>query len=279
MSAPVMTFHIIIDRTSISTLEAGNSKAVIIPFGGYTESEYFKGRILPGAADVQTVDAAGIRHMCAKYMFEGTDGQGNKCRLFVENNGYFEPGSSPSPFHACPVFLSDSEYLNDILAKPVYRAEGHSTKEGVDIRIYDVRRDDGISEAEEEKELLDPYLLELKQADIPQDIAAEAARICHNEHIVKMIFFSSHESMTYVLEEPDEELIAAVLNSLIGTPQMVYMFNEKGELAAVSFIAGKIRNIAEATLAVFAQIFEETGGSRYFEKPVNRYPRWRINEL
>ena len=108
MSAPVMTFHIIIDRNNISTLETGSSKAVIIPFGGYTESEYFKGRIRPGAADVQTTDAAGIRHMCAKYMFEGTDQKGNRCRLFVENNGYFERGSSPSPFHACPVFLSDS---------------------------------------------------------------------------------------------------------------------------------------------------------------------------
>lgn len=278
MSQPVMIFHVIIDRSAISELEAVNGKAVIIPFGGYTESEIFKGRILPGAADVQTLDASGIRHMCAKYMFEGIDQEGRKCRLFVENNGYFERNSQPSPFHAYPVFLSDSPYLNDLLGRAVYRSEGHPTKEGVDIRIFDVTKDDG-QEYTEEAQTLDPYILELTQADIPQEIRTEAHRIQEEERVVKMIFFSSHDSQTYVLEEPDENVIAGVLNSLRGTPQMAYLFNERGELAAVSFIAGKVRNIAEAALTVFAQIFEETGGSRYFDHPIHRYPRWRINEL
>lgn len=141
MNEPIMIFHVLIDRSQKSVLETNHGKAVIIPFTGYTESEHFSGRILPGACDVQTTDAAGIRHMCAKYMFEGTDGQGNACRLFVENNGYFEPGRNPKPFYAYPVFLSDSPYLSKLLERPVFRSEGHSTPEGVDIYIYNTEED------------------------------------------------------------------------------------------------------------------------------------------
>ena len=141
MTSLIMTFHITIDRNAVSEVRTAGGMAKIIPFAGFVDSEHFKGKVLPGAADVQTTDAAGIRHMCAKYMFEGTDAEGRKCRLFVENNGYFEPGSRPKPFHACPAFMSDSPYLSDLLSRPVYRAEGHSTDAGVDIMIFDVTKE------------------------------------------------------------------------------------------------------------------------------------------
>ena len=37
----------------------------------------------------EVTDASGLRHMCAKYIFEGTDAEGKHCHLYVENNGYF----------------------------------------------------------------------------------------------------------------------------------------------------------------------------------------------
>jgi len=138
MAKLIMEFRIRIKGNEVSAMESDRGKVVIIPFDGDVESEIFTGEILPGAADVQVSNAAGIRHMCAKYMFRGKDSQGNDCHLFVENNGYFEPNSNPSPFEACPTFMSDSKVLADYLAQARFRAEGHPAPQGVTIKIFDV---------------------------------------------------------------------------------------------------------------------------------------------
>ena len=153
MSAKIMTFHIVIDRTEISRLETDTAKVTFIPFSGHVESSLFSGKVLPGAADVQVTDAAGLRHMCAKYMFAGTDGEGKACRLFVENNGYFPKDSvQKGYFDATPRFITDSAFLNEILCRPVFRSEGHPTPEGVDIMIFDETK-------EEQEEEIIPSLL------------------------------------------------------------------------------------------------------------------------
>lgn len=134
----IMTFHITIEPSEISHMEGPSGQVTIIPFGGYVESELFTGTVRPGAADVQVTNASGIRHMCAKYLFEGTDAKGVPTKLFVENNGYFEPNSSPAPFHAYPIFITDNAELAPYLQQARFRAEGHGTDVGVDIRIFDV---------------------------------------------------------------------------------------------------------------------------------------------
>ena len=280
MPTPIMVFHIqtFKDKTSTLTSSAGTVK--IIPFSGSVKSELFCGKVLPGAADVQVTNAAGIRHMCAKYMFEGTDFNGKKCHLYVENNGYFERDSSPSPFHAYPVFMSDSPELAEILSKPVYRSEGHPSAAGVDILIFDTTREtEPIAETKQEEEK-DPFFEELMQKQ-PEDemIILEAERIALGEQVKKLIFFSMNGQKTYVIDNPDAKVIAAVLNSLKGTMQMVFMFNGKNELAAVSYIAGKVRNIEDSSLSIFSEIFEENGGNKYFAQPLNNYARWRIREF
>lgn len=139
---PLMEFHIIIHPEDITRMETPSGKVVFIPFGGTVESELFTGTIRPGAADVQVTNAACIRHMQAKYIFEGKDKNGKDCYLFVDNNGYFEPSSNPSPFHAYPTFMSDSPFLVDILERSCFRAEGHPSSQGVTIKIFDGRRAD-----------------------------------------------------------------------------------------------------------------------------------------
>ncbi|MCD8053809.1 MAG: DUF3237 domain-containing protein [Lachnospiraceae bacterium] len=136
----IMEFNIAIEPEKISRMEASNGLVTIIPFTGSVESELFSGEILPGAADIQITNAAGIRHMCARYMFEGTDYTGAKCRLFVDNNGYFERDHSPRPFEAQPTFMTDSEALTNYLHGTHFRADGHSKEGGVDIRIFDIRQ-------------------------------------------------------------------------------------------------------------------------------------------
>ncbi len=146
----IMEFKITIDRSQISTMEKKGGKVTIIPFGGSVESDLFCGKVLPGAADIQVTNAAGIRHMCARYMFEGTDYTGAPCHLFVDNNGYFERDSKPRPFEACPTFMTDSEALAPYLEAAHFRAEGYGNENGVDILIYDINKEDNKEDNEEE---------------------------------------------------------------------------------------------------------------------------------
>ena len=138
----IMVFHVSIDREERTEMVTKDGKVVFIPFGGEVNSELFCGKIRPGAADVQVTNAAGIRHMCAKYIFEGKDYTGAECKLFVENNGFFEPGNQPRPFHACPVFMTDSAALAEYLERPHFRAEGWGRPDGVDIHIIDIEKED-----------------------------------------------------------------------------------------------------------------------------------------
>lgn len=134
----IMEVKVSLLQEQISHLKNKYSEVLILPFTGSVDSEIFTGTVLPGAADIQTVNAAGIRHMCAKYMLAGKDSAGNECRIFIENNGYFEPGSQPVSFHACPTIYSDSPVLADYFAKAAFRAEGHPAEGGVTIQIYEV---------------------------------------------------------------------------------------------------------------------------------------------
>lgn len=141
MSKMIMDFRVTVRREECSRLNCETGRVAIIPFDATVESDLFTGKTLPGAADVQVTNAAGIRHMCAKYMFEGVDYTGVPCKLFVCNEGFFEPESRPKPFHACPRFMTDSQALTDYLHRAIFRAEGESGDDGLHIRIYEVSKE------------------------------------------------------------------------------------------------------------------------------------------
>ena len=124
------------DRRDMSMLRAAHGEAAILPFGGTVSGEVFNGRVLPGGADCQTVDANGVRHMCARYMLEGTDFMGAKCRVYIENNGWFSGGTPTMPFKTVPTFLTDSEALSPILCSGFFRGEGHPREGGVLIKLF-----------------------------------------------------------------------------------------------------------------------------------------------
>lgn len=139
MDKKIMTFQIFTDDSQVSNLEGPYGAVTIIPFTGKVESELFTGEILPGAADVQVENAAGIRNMCAKYMFRGKDSTGADCHLFVENNGYFTVANKHDPYlQACPRFITDSRVLGEYLCQGRFRAEVQGRDWGIEIRIYDV---------------------------------------------------------------------------------------------------------------------------------------------
>ena len=63
--------------------------------GGYK----FRGIVEPCGVDTQTVNAAGVRHMSARYMLTGADADGRETRIYVENNGWFDDLTKTMPFH------------------------------------------------------------------------------------------------------------------------------------------------------------------------------------
>ena len=57
----------------------------MVSFSGYAEGEYFKGNILPGTVDTQTVLPDGSTHLSARYMLKGIDQNEDSCRIYINN--------------------------------------------------------------------------------------------------------------------------------------------------------------------------------------------------
>ena len=132
----IMEVHVISDGKDVSVLKGPAGEVVMIPFGGTVEGEIFNGVVRPGGADCQRVNLAGVRHMSARYMLEGTDYTGEKCHIFVENNGYFT--QLQMPFQTVPTFMTDSKALAPYLHQNKFRGEGHPREGGVCIRFFEV---------------------------------------------------------------------------------------------------------------------------------------------
>ncbi|MFI3249578.1 MAG: DUF3237 family protein [Eubacteriales bacterium] len=135
MSRSIM--DIIIHTHDRSVLEGKTAYVAIIPFGGEVKSDLFQGKILPGAVDRQIIDANGIKHMSARYMLEGTDSQGNSCKIYIENSGDFSL-DGPRPFRTIPIFYTDSPVLADYLHTNRFRGEGHREGDVLTIKIFDL---------------------------------------------------------------------------------------------------------------------------------------------
>ncbi len=108
-------------------LERSNSRVVMIPFSAEAEGKYFNGKTVVNGVDTQITSADGFS-LSARYMLEGTDRNGNKCRLFIENNG-------TSLDNCVPKIYSDSEDLA-FLENAELTASAECVENGVVVRIY-----------------------------------------------------------------------------------------------------------------------------------------------
>jgi hypothetical protein len=126
-----------IDLTQVFQLKGSAGEVLMIPFSGMVEGDLFSGRILPGGVDTQTVDQNGVRHMSARYMLEGIDKNGEQCRIYIDNNGWFS-GEMVMPFKTIPTFFTDSKTLAPYLHSNKFRTEGHSRQGGVTIKVFEI---------------------------------------------------------------------------------------------------------------------------------------------
>ncbi len=84
-------FRIYVSVKDCVGMESDNVKVYMLAFDGYCEGAYFNGKILSGGVDTQ-VHTATEHLLSARYMMEGTDAEGHKCRVFVENNASMSDG-------------------------------------------------------------------------------------------------------------------------------------------------------------------------------------------
>jgi hypothetical protein len=126
-----------IDPAQISHLKGPAGEVIMIPFGGTVAGELFNGRVLSGGVDTQTVDQNGVRHMSARYMLEGVDKNGEPCKIYIDNNGWFV-GDMAMPFKTIPTFFTDSKALAPYLHSNKFRTEGHPRQGGVTIKVFEI---------------------------------------------------------------------------------------------------------------------------------------------
>ncbi len=132
----IFEVHVEIDNQAVSFLKGQAGEVVMIPFAGTVSGELLNGRVLPGGVDTQTVNQNGIRHMSARYMLDCVDKDGDPCRVYIENNGWFETQSMP--FKTIPTFITDSQKLAPYLHANYFRGEGHFSEDGLTIKMFEI---------------------------------------------------------------------------------------------------------------------------------------------
>ena len=103
----------------------------MLPFHGYAESPYFHGTILPGGVDTQR-QAGNTLYLSARYILEGIDSAGNKCRIFIENTGI---DNGIDDLYTIPTMVTDSPVLQRFSATPL-RGTIEPDPAGLLIRIF-----------------------------------------------------------------------------------------------------------------------------------------------
>ena len=87
-----LIFEIKIIVTDTAEVKGAGGTAGMVLFKGEVNSRLFVGKVLPGAVDTQIKYCGKSKTLSARYMLEGTDAQGCKCRIFIENNGTEQNG-------------------------------------------------------------------------------------------------------------------------------------------------------------------------------------------
>lgn len=93
MEALILTVHVRCDPALF--VQGGQIGVAMIPFAGDAEGPLFSGRIVGPGVDTQRIGPDGKPRLSARYMLEGTDAEGNACRVFIENQGSWEEGFTP----------------------------------------------------------------------------------------------------------------------------------------------------------------------------------------
>lgn len=126
----VLTIQIQI--TGMDEVKGKQGTVRMIHFEGDCDCKNFHGKVLPGGVDTQKERYGENTWLSARYMLEGIDGTGEKCRIFIENNGTVEEDGKITTH---PILYTDSVALERLeTADLTGSVEG--TDGGVCIHIF-----------------------------------------------------------------------------------------------------------------------------------------------
>ncbi len=93
-SMEILKLHI--NLTEINEVVSDEVTAKMLLFDGTCEGKYFNGDILHGGVDTQIIPNEGSGTLSARYILQGTDYEGNSCKIFIENNAVLgAPNTNP----------------------------------------------------------------------------------------------------------------------------------------------------------------------------------------
>ena len=131
MSQEVLTISVKI--TDNYWVEGSTGRTGMITFTGDADCPLFKGHILPGGVDTQTIQP-GLLTLSARYMLEGEDSHGTPCHVFIENNGSVEKVSQP--MRTIPKITTDSPHLQWLEHASLYGTLEPNGENAVLIHIF-----------------------------------------------------------------------------------------------------------------------------------------------
>ncbi len=138
---PVLELLVQTRPDEVVEMESELGHVKMIPFSGTVSGALFQGVIEPCGVDTQVTDAAGVRHMSARYMLTGIDFTGTDCHIYVENDAWFTNGERPKPWRSVPCFRTDSAALAPILHRSGFVGEGLRQEDGLHIRFFEAGKD------------------------------------------------------------------------------------------------------------------------------------------
>ena len=125
MNEPLMTVYV--DITRSEGLSGDRASVNLLHFHARAEGALFNGETVSDGVDTQIFDD-GHFSMSARYLLEGIDSEGNRCRVFIENNG--------TTLEDCrPKLYSDSKALAYLNGREL-TASGETVGDGVVIKIF-----------------------------------------------------------------------------------------------------------------------------------------------
>lgn len=131
----VLTFEV--EITGVDEVKGSQGEAVMIHFIGSSDCAMFHGKILPGGVDTQKQMNGELRTLSARYILEGTDCEGQSCKIFIENNATI--GKDGQIEDTVPRILTDSKALS-FLETANLRGTISPAPKGVTIHIMEETR-------------------------------------------------------------------------------------------------------------------------------------------
>lgn len=122
-----LLLEIEVHLTGSMNVKGKNREVVMLPFTGKAGGPFFRGEVLGTGCDTQKIGPDSFA-LSARYMLEGEDVEGQKCRIFVENNGN-------SLEDLTPMVVTDSKALAHWEKMPL-KSVVTPTEECVWVRIY-----------------------------------------------------------------------------------------------------------------------------------------------